>query len=398
MSADLQEWYFVYEITTITISIVSVICGIGVMAIAIGLFRIRPELRQVPSINLSLYIGLADALYRLSALFACWSDFMQLTQDSEGWLRTCFWIVNFSPLWFIFLTMMISTDLQLTFLHPSIDREPIQQHYLWVATLLPLIISLPALCVPHIRWVPGPSRFSYSFGTAVKNDMFVLFCYDFWIALGIAHCVVIVTLVLIKLIRGIKYIEAVHLSAPAHSRPDPVSTVGYDSSFMLESSANAPTSRHTTNHGHLNTPAHLVRKLRQSVFRIMLYPLVPLITQTLQIVSLRLPIEESRPLHLTATILCSSQGILNFLVFSVHPVVVEVSKQWWAERQAKKIIATRSHQSSSTMTAISQTVGGSSHGGGGHGAVGADGGGGASDYPMDRTKTAAVSNITMSTF
>ncbi|KAJ1654564.1 hypothetical protein IWQ61_005526 [Dispira simplex] len=389
----MDGWYNTYEVVTVVISAVSVACGAAVVALALVLYRIRPQLRQVPSIYISLYIGLADALYRLSALLNTLPGFMVYIRGNEVLMRIFFWMVYFSPLWFIFLTMMISTDLQLTFLHPTVDREPIQRWYLTVATVLPFMISLPALCVPHIRWLSDPSRFGYSFGTSLNNRLFILFCYDLWIALGIFHCLVIVVLVMVKLLKGIHYIETIHLSSRSPSSPmisgtasSPPSAVtfpdfrptthhnhnsnhnhyqsflshhsiqsphypscprttctmeSYRSSGLIPTTPTTPSHSfpsHTTppNPYPSGRPAQLVRKLRQSVVRIMLYPIVPMVSQTLQMASLRIPIDEYRPLHLLATILCSSQGILNFIVFLLNPVVVEVISSWWAQRADRK--------------------------------------------------------------
>ncbi|KAJ1925932.1 hypothetical protein IWQ60_004247 [Tieghemiomyces parasiticus] len=327
--ADQQDFVQTYELTTLVVSAVSVACGLAVVALVLLLYRYKPMLRNVPSIHLSLYIGLADALYRLSALFATYTPFMELTADSQAWLRICFWVVNFSPIWFIFLTMMISTDLQLTFLHPNIDREPLQKYYLPVATAVPFIISLPSLCVPHIKWFDNPSRFAYSFGTALNNDMFTIFCYDFWIVLGIVHSIVIVVLVVLKLVRGIHYIETVHLQ-PYH---DHSSTATFPTT-TLESTGTQDQHCHAS-HRIAARPAELVRKLRQSAIRIVMYPLVPLISQTLQVVSLHMSLSQNHSLHLLATILVSSQGILNFIVFLVNPAVVETYQQWRAQRHPK---------------------------------------------------------------
>ncbi|KAJ1980130.1 hypothetical protein H4R35_001240 [Dimargaris xerosporica] len=346
------SWYDTFELTTIIISAVSVLCGMLVVIMALVLYWIKPSLRHVPSIYLSLYIGFADALYRMMALLASWSDFMRSNQDDETWLRICFWSVYFAPVWFVFLTAMITLDLQLTFLHPGVPREPFQRYYLPLATVIPLVISLPALLVPHIRWLPEPSRFGFSFGTSIRNKLFGIFCYDLWISLGIAYCLIVVILVIVKLVRGIHYIEAVHLTsrpsggglttgcqlthlnATAPAEATPTTTVTTSAHTLSQcSAAYCDGHHHSTAH---SRPAQLVKTLRQSAIRIMLYPIVPLVCQTLQIVSYRVIIDHHRVLHFMATVLCSSQGVLNFIVFLLNPVVGEVFHHWLFKRRLQR--------------------------------------------------------------
>ncbi|KAJ1654565.1 hypothetical protein IWQ61_005527 [Dispira simplex] len=269
---------------SIMLSIMSVIAGTLVMLIVVVLRLRQPNVARTASFILSFWIGLSDALYRGTLVVSKQYEFVE-SHLSEALVRYLFWSEYFYPVWFMFLTVMVGLDLQLTFVHHLINPKKFQPYYFPAATIFAFMITLPALLVPTIYWNRQIHGFSWTFGSALRDNLFIILGFNIWMGMGVLYCAIIVSIVAHRLISDMR-----HWSI--------------NKSLLIK-------------------PSTFSVELHRSVARIMLYPLVPIITQSLNVVVDWLPFDSpvAERVRQVGSILASTQGILNLTVFLLNPAL-----------------------------------------------------------------------------
>ncbi|KAJ1980129.1 hypothetical protein H4R35_001239 [Dimargaris xerosporica] len=274
---------------SVILCLLSVISGVLIMFIVVLLRLWQPKVARTASFLLSFWIGLSDALYRGTVIVSKQYEYVE-QHLSDALVRYLFWSEYFYPVWFVLLTVMIAVDLQLTFIHHRRSQNRgFQRYYLPIATLAAFCITMPALFVPDIYWNTEFHGYTWTFGSSTRDSMFVMLGFNVWVALGVIYCAVIVVIIAYRLVQevrswGASVIDATTL-APRRSQ------------FTVE--------------------------LHRSVARILLYPLVPIITQTLNVVVDWIPFysDAANTVRRVGTILVSTQGILNLVVFLLNPAL-----------------------------------------------------------------------------
>ncbi|KAJ1949454.1 hypothetical protein IWQ62_006730, partial [Dispira parvispora] len=189
---------------SIVLSIMSVISGTLVMLIVIVLRLGQPNVARTASFTLSFWIGLSDALYRGTLVVSKQYEFVE-SHLSESLVRYLFWSEYFYPVWFMLLTVMVGLDLQLTFIHQLINPKKFQPYYFPAATILAFMITLPALLVPTIYWNRQIHGFSWTFGSAMRDNLFIILGFNIWMGMGVLYCAIIVSIVAHRLISDMRH-------------------------------------------------------------------------------------------------------------------------------------------------------------------------------------------------
>ncbi|KAJ1981389.1 hypothetical protein H4R34_002097 [Dimargaris verticillata] len=274
---------------SVILSLLSVVSGVLIMFIVILLRLWQPKVARTASFLLSFWIGLSDALYRGTVIVSKQYEYVE-QHLSDGLVRYLFWSEYFYPVWFVMLTVMIAVDLQLTFIHHRRSQNrSFQRYYLPIATLAAFCITIPALFVPDIYWNTEFHGYTWTFGTNTRDSIFVMLGFNIWVALGVVYCAVIVVIIAYRLVQEVRSWGASVLDTTTMSPRR--------SQFTVE--------------------------LHRSVARILLYPLVPIITQSLNVVVDWIPFysDAASTVRRVGTILVSTQGILNLVVFLLNPAL-----------------------------------------------------------------------------
>ncbi|KAL1920702.1 uncharacterized protein VTP21DRAFT_1079 [Calcarisporiella thermophila] len=159
------------------------------MAMVIWLRIVRPKVSNNISFTLSFWIGLADALYRAFYLLFMAHDFNDAVLPSNNWLcRILFWSFFFFPIWFSLLTVSITLDLQLSFIHGKLAIKQYQNWYLPLSTLVAFVATTPQLFYRKAWW---NTNYKY-----ISND----WPYETELALGIVRSIIILASILYSLI------------------------------------------------------------------------------------------------------------------------------------------------------------------------------------------------------
>ncbi|KAL1923438.1 uncharacterized protein VTP21DRAFT_8418 [Calcarisporiella thermophila] len=276
----------------LAINILSIISGCLMVVFVTWLRFSQPDVANTVSFKLSFWIGLADAIYRGFFLLRQYHDLMdRVLPSNKALCRFFFWTMISIPLWFAFLTTAIAFDLHLTFILRRTGLKKIQQLYFPVASILALIITLPVLIMGNVSWSPEQHHFNTDWSpltliltTILENNL--------WMCISIVYSTIIVILILLRALRYLREVKNSCLHIDSGNR-------------------------------------HSERRLVFSVLRILLYPLVLVLCQSVSsfqawIATLNKfshPIY--RQLFRVGAITTGLQGVLNLLVFFINPAFVE---------------------------------------------------------------------------
>ncbi|KAL1918528.1 uncharacterized protein VTP21DRAFT_3188 [Calcarisporiella thermophila] len=269
------------------INVISAICGLLMMVVVGWLRYLRPNLVDTVSFKLSFWIGLVDMLWRSQYLIEMSDELMYpLAGQHNGFLDLLSWAHSYLRLSAAFLTVCIAFDLQMSFIHHHRRMRQFQRCYTLFSFLLALALSLVWVIRGHatfrIDWNALDVGWPYEEFLLVNSLSLAL-----WIGISIMYSTVVVALVLARVLRETRKLnESRDISEAAKQRE---------------------------------------RLMIKSVLRVLLYPIVLIITQPSGIAADCLTTNPHTPLaRFTINIdavLQGSIGILNLIVFLLNPTL-----------------------------------------------------------------------------
>ncbi|KAJ2453001.1 hypothetical protein EV183_000013 [Coemansia sp. RSA 2336] len=342
-----SRWAFVvsseYQLAIQTIAILSMISSILVI-LACSWIRLRhKKYFKRLSLRVSGFIAIGDLLSATAELLMMNTDLM-LKQSASG-LRFILWLSMFSSLLFVFLTLSISLQLHLSTLTRRVRVGVYMKMERWyVPVSFVLAAGLPAIAVSlmqDIFWVPWMHSFGWPASTS-KRRVVLWSCHFAWLALAVLYTATVSLLLAIVLRRmwrdSVQVIAEPRApenwdwsrltmsvrpseessSSTLHSPPDRPSLKSGRGFMMTLMSNDALTGRAVAVRSYVDR-----RRFLRSVQRLVLYPLIPVITQ-LGIVACNMTDEPSKSLYIYGTAMSATCGMFNLVVFALNPALPDI--------------------------------------------------------------------------
>ncbi|KAK9764030.1 hypothetical protein K7432_008819 [Basidiobolus ranarum] len=268
---------------TSIISMISLIGAVFVVCAIIFIRFYRPALGNRLSLRLTFWIALADVTYSIFAYIL-----QKKITSTEACAFLLWGYVEFTLLP-IFLTAAIGFNLMAIFVHDISDVMKYQRFYVPFSIGLSLVISVIPVIAGQFEVDPLVGACWYSATYTIHTIIWEICTLFLWIFLGVIYCLFAVSFVIYKLIRHEKYLKK-----------------------------------------NTNTNSHVVnRKTHRAMRRIILYPIVPIITQTFNCVC-EFDTFVNRRLNFTLYFLSAvgpaMVGLLNAIVFLFDPAVHQLFK------------------------------------------------------------------------
>ncbi|KAL1914965.1 uncharacterized protein VTP21DRAFT_7670 [Calcarisporiella thermophila] len=266
----------------IVINVLSILCGLSMMALVSWLRRRKPDTTDTASFKLSFWIGLVNALWSTHFLLKSSGDILYSMAETDAWwIRMLAWLSCLFYVWDTALSACVAFNLQLSFIHHRTNLKRIQAWYAPGSFLFSICVTFP--------WLIKPTCFNKA-GNAFQSELskeefvlFYLFFKDLWVGIGILYSTAVIVLVLFHVAREARRLRELK----------------NDMLYAKE------------------------LKFTQSVVWILLYPAVLIVTHTFGIIkdfSIRNYDWDTRStLRMVDKTMISSVGILNFIVFLLNP-------------------------------------------------------------------------------
>ncbi|KAL1915989.1 uncharacterized protein VTP21DRAFT_5993 [Calcarisporiella thermophila] len=292
----------------LTINILSAICGFLMMVIVVWLRRTQPDVANTISFKLSFWIGLVDMLWRTEFIISKSDELLNPIAGRDHWVAHLFlWVISFLRLWAVLPTICIAIDLQLSFIHHRKDMKRIQRWYIPGMFIFTFLVTLIYLTRNKVMY--DNVKFQFISNASPLNLILTkALCMTLWMSLSVLYSIVVVIMVLIRALQATRNLKR---------------TLNISEEVRAEE-----------------------MQLINSVLRIMLYPVVHIITLPSGIVLEWVTLTTTDPnFHILSkarevdNILQGSIGILNFLVFLLNPALHRALKRfsWWPRRNKLKV-------------------------------------------------------------
>lgn len=312
----------VYENVILTLNPISIVCS--VLVISLYFFARSTQRLNRISIRLAVATSACDIFYSSAQI---WSEL-----EGQG-TPTCaasVWAYILGSHLTAFLIAMVAVNLHIRFLL----NWPHREYYEWCYYLVAFAM---AITLPSIGWA------SHQFGFEpveeacwfLVNDRLTDFIWKWgivyiWTSLVSLYSCVVVILVLIKSNKNLAIAEKKSLNY-AQNQQSSLSVMSTEFSMAAQ-----------PNHSQVNLKKEANRKLMMALKRIILYPIIPILCQSFNIVGdvqYFVTGDNQFWVLLLSYLLTSIQGILNFIVFLSDPMVipavkVKLSETWQQLRPA----------------------------------------------------------------
>jgi len=281
---DQQAVIDIIKTVGLVLNISSATCGFITIVLVLMLRKFQPTVGKAVSFQLSFWIGLMDLFYHVTMSLV---DIRSVLDNfhPRWFLVYLNWSNLFYPIVTTLLTACVAFDLHLTFLKRSHNKSRYVPFYAPGTLIFSFLISLPFFFIHNVFYEQGVI-FAFPSTTFAIYFSIHFFCYSLWMTLAVVYCAIIVIAIIVKLIQGVKELQ------------------------------DASTFCHANKREYFDVTLHLV------VRRLIFYPVVPILCQSVNMIYPLLPIEAS-PLSvvLLAYIQYCIQGIAHFTVFLLNPAL-----------------------------------------------------------------------------
>ncbi|KAJ1886546.1 hypothetical protein LPJ66_009580 [Kickxella alabastrina] len=292
------------------INISSMVCSIIVILSTIVVAFVNRSLLNRPSLRISTCIALCDLSFSICQVFVFNNDYM--SGLSETHLRAIVWIMAGSNVSFVFLSSCMGIQLLLTVLtNKNHWAEAIRPYYEVTSIFCGFLITHPYMYVfKNIKWIPVAQLFYFrEEESAGKRNIWLV--QWMWIFGGVAFLFVIALLTYIKMSRAWKATET---SINRYRTPEKLDLLDLDSDSDTMQQISDERKRY----------------IRSVTLRVTCYPIIPIITLSFTLLCNLL---SATPfwLYVMSNLMPSTQGMLNFLVYTMNPSL-DVYRKRLAER------------------------------------------------------------------
>ncbi|KAJ2107945.1 hypothetical protein GGI01_000634 [Coemansia sp. RSA 376] len=274
--------------------------GFVIAAVVTACIR-NHRLYNLPSFRLSAWIAACDMVY--SACQLCVFENAYMRTLSEIHLRIIHWLMSASTMSFVFMSACVALDvLLITVMRSNHISRRIQPWYEYVSLFLGFVLTHPILYIyKMLQWSSRAQIFHiYDDPTYYKITSWVTKWAWLFAACVFMFAVLVITIH--EMCKSSKDLKN-QMTYPAH-----VYSSG-DASYMSL--------------GHMSK-----QKIRLVTLRLMLYPVVPIMTQ-IWVLSANMTPNCPMWLYVMANLVPATQGMINFLVFAFNPAWDRLRRKWF---------------------------------------------------------------------
>jgi hypothetical protein len=322
--------------SAVVLNAISIVCTIAVLVVYLFLRATRPSLVNRTSLRIAVATAIADLFYSIAQIY---SDL--LTGDGIMCAVSVWWYILFTLLT-IFLTAAVAINLQVVFLHGRHDARSLEKWYYIGAVVLAVVISGSGFFGKQYGWDDLQSNCWFIKDGTKEGTIWQWGTIYAWLLIVVVYCLAVIAAVLVRInkeadsldiatvMTGTKSQTSSITSPPPSPTFPPSPTLG---AFGPESSVVNP-----------NVAKHMLKKrkrknLARILKRIILYPLIPVITQTPNlIVTMQASATGSNTFFIVWLSFAANsiQGMLNCIIFFIDPAVKSGIADYMEERRERK--------------------------------------------------------------
>ncbi|ORY07726.1 hypothetical protein K493DRAFT_295361 [Basidiobolus meristosporus CBS 931.73] len=251
------------------------------------------------SLRLNKWMALVDVGF-------CGAQILNVQNNNDSiWCALSVWLIVWFTLLYLFLNTMIAFNLQIVFVHGKSNTSSYVKYYYIISFSLSLIISLTPFFEGKYGYYSIAETCWWTNSYTSKTILWEWMTYLGWIAISVLYCTIAVSLVIYKLVKESRIIRE---------------QIQHTASHELGSEWQGKT--------------NIDRDVLKAVRRIVLYPIIPIFTQGVNIMQemdVYVHREANFYLFFLAYFAGALQGTFNTLVFLFDPAVVHAYKRIHAD-------------------------------------------------------------------
>lgn len=282
-------------------NIASIIASSLVIAVVILTGIRKPSALGRPTFQLSGWIGACDTIYSTTQLFVFNNAYMASRPEIQ--LRVIHWLLTSANLSVAFLSSSICLHMLLTVLtHKEHIANKIKPWYGCVSGFLGFFIPHPFLYLFRAVLWGSQAQMFHVYDTASYYKLVFWLTVWAWLFANLVFMLVVVVFLCIKMSQSYKSFDTFSSIPECDEKWDSTSS---------------------------SLSARKARKqmIRLTVFRMALYPLIPIFSQGWIVIVNMVNGEVPMWLFVVASIVPSFQGVFNFFVFALNPYWDDYTKQ-----------------------------------------------------------------------
>ncbi|ORX92536.1 hypothetical protein K493DRAFT_376770 [Basidiobolus meristosporus CBS 931.73] len=208
------------------------------------------------------------------------------------------WGLIYFTLASVFLRLAVVVNIQLAVVKSTKNASITELHYLLVATILPLLLSIVPACANLLGWTTHEGTCWFRDDGKSRNFIWQWFSYYMWVILGVLYSIVSILLI-VRYLRKQKSEIQEDMEAAVPRIPLECNPLPHSQSADI---------------------------IKQTVYRTCWYPIIPTISQSFVMVNALILTAKKEilfPVYLISIIGTALQGTLTAIVFANDPVVEE---------------------------------------------------------------------------
>ncbi|KAK9686962.1 hypothetical protein K7432_014965, partial [Basidiobolus ranarum] len=228
---------------------ISMACSATAFLVLIGLKYYDRSLVNRVSLRINKWMALVDVGY-------CGAQILNVQNNNDTiWCMLSVWLIVWFTLLYLFLNTMIAFNLQIVFVHGKRDTTSYVKYYYTISVFLSLLISITPFFEGKYGFYTISQTCWWTNGYTPKTILWEWMTYLGWIAASVIYCLIAVSLVTYKLIKESRII-----------REQIQHTISQELGSEWQGKTN------------------IDRDVLKAVRRIVLYPIIPIFTQGVNII------------------------------------------------------------------------------------------------------------------
>ncbi|KAK9766000.1 hypothetical protein K7432_005231 [Basidiobolus ranarum] len=278
---------------------ISIVFSALAFLMLVGLKYYDRHLVDRVSLRLNKWVALVDVGY-------CGAQILNIQNNKDTvWCMLSVWLLILFTLLYLFLNTMIAFNLQIVFVHGKNNTSSYVKYYYGASLFLSLLISITPFFERKYGFYAESKTCWWTNGYTSRTILWEWMTYLGWIVASVLYCIIAIGLVIYKLIKESRLIRS-HI-------------------------------HHTTNHelgSEWQGKTNIDKDILKAVRRILLYPMIPIFTQGINIVQemdIYIHRRANFPLFFLAYFAGSLQGTFNAIVLLFDPAVIHAWKRIQAD-------------------------------------------------------------------
>ncbi|CAI2181082.1 16047_t:CDS:2 [Funneliformis geosporum] len=293
---------FIFNTTNEVLNSISIVSACFVVC-TISYLRInRKSLANRVSFRLQAYVSMTDLL------FSAFQIMMVNSSPPGNWVcHVAPWGFVFTSLLSLFLTVALTFNLQIIFVHNYMHTKKFEKYYVMIPFFSSFILSILPVLFDALGFDEKEISCWYKHGNTTNSVIWQWTTLHGWIILSIGYCITSVLLIIYRL--------------------RTVNNQSYISNDIMSTDTNKRFSQSRIRQQLL---------INRAVQRIVLYPIIPIICFSFNIIAtlvFYIRQENYFPVQMASNVGTSSQGTLNALVFCFDPIMkhvwTEIAEKWF---------------------------------------------------------------------